>query len=90
MSVCGRRPQSIIQNRRFSEIAEGYHCRAFVKPGISGLAQISGYRGEMRNDQDVIERTKLDIKYIENWSLPLDFWIILNTIYQILRPPKTA
>jgi lipopolysaccharide/colanic/teichoic acid biosynthesis glycosyltransferase len=90
MSVIGPRPQSILHNRRFSEITEGYHCRAFVKPGITGLAQISGYRGEMRNDQDVVERTKLDIKYIENWSLPLDFWIICNTMFQILRPPKTA
>ena len=90
MSVVGPRPQSIIHNRRFSEIAEGYHCRAFAKPGITGLAQISGYRGEMKNDQDVLERTKLDIEYIENWSLPLDFWIIFNTMYQILRPPKTA
>jgi lipopolysaccharide/colanic/teichoic acid biosynthesis glycosyltransferase len=90
MSVVGPRPQSIIHNRRFSEVAEGYHCRAFATPGITGLAQISGYRGEMKNDQDVLERTKLDIEYIENWSLPLDFWIIFNTMYQILRPPKTA
>jgi lipopolysaccharide/colanic/teichoic acid biosynthesis glycosyltransferase len=90
MSVIGPRPQIIIHNRRFSEIAEGYQCRAFVKPGITGLAQISGYRGQMRNDQDVIERTMLDIKYIENWSLPLDFWIFFSTMAQILRPPKTA
>ncbi len=90
MSVVGPRPQSIIHNRRFSEIVEGYHCRAFVKPGITGLAQISGYRGVMKNDSDVIERTMLDIRYIENWSLPLDFWIILNTMAQLFRPPKTA
>jgi lipopolysaccharide/colanic/teichoic acid biosynthesis glycosyltransferase len=90
MSVVGPRPQSIIHNRRFSAVAEFYHCRAFVKPGITGLAQISGYRGEVRTDQDVVERTKLDIRYIENWSLPLDLWIIFNTMYQILRPPKTA
>ena len=88
MSVVGPRPQSIIHNRRFSEVAEGYHCRAFAKPGITGLAQISGYRGEMKNDQDVVERTRLDITYVEEWSLPLDFWIILNTTYQIFRPPK--
>ena len=88
MSVVGPRPQSIIHNRRFSEVAEGYHCRAFVKPGITGLAQISGYRGETKNNQDVVERTKLDIKYVEEWSLPLDFWIIFNTTYQIFRPPK--
>jgi lipopolysaccharide/colanic/teichoic acid biosynthesis glycosyltransferase len=90
MSVVGPRPQSIIHNRKFSQIAEGYHCRAFVKPGITGLAQISGYRGEMKNNQDVVERTKLDINYVENWSLPLEFWIIFNTIVQIFKPPKTG
>ena len=49
-----------------------------------------GYRGDMKTDQDVLERTKLDIEYIENWSLPLDFWIIANTMYQIFRPSKAA
>ena len=42
----------------------------------------------MKTDQDVLECTKLDIKYIETWSLPLDFWILFNTIIQVLRPPK--
>ncbi len=90
MSVVGPRPRSIIHNRRFSEIVQFYSCRAFVKPGITGLAQVSGYRGEMKTDQDVLECTKLDIKYIENWSLPLEFWIIFNTIGQIFKPPKTG
>jgi lipopolysaccharide/colanic/teichoic acid biosynthesis glycosyltransferase len=90
MSIVGPRPRSIIHNRRFSEIVQFYNCRAFVKPGITGLAQISGYRGEMKTDQDVLECTKLDINYVENWSLPLDFWILFNTIIQVLRPPKTA
>jgi lipopolysaccharide/colanic/teichoic acid biosynthesis glycosyltransferase len=90
MSVVGPRPRSIIHNRRFSEIVQFYSCRAFVKPGITGLAQVSGYRGEMKTDQDVLECTKLDINYIENWSLSLEFWILFSTIIQILRPPKTA
>ena len=51
---------------------------------------MSGYRGEARNDQDVVERAKLDIKYIEDWSLPLDFWIIINTFVQVFRPKDTA
>jgi exopolysaccharide biosynthesis polyprenyl glycosylphosphotransferase len=90
MSVVGPRPHMIIHNRRFSEIMEAYHVRTFAKPGITGLAQMSGYRGEAKNDEDVVERAKLDIKYIESWSLPLDFWIIFNTMYQVFRPPKTA
>ncbi len=90
MSVVGPRPHMIIHNRRFSEIMDKYHVRTFAKPGITGLAQMSGYRGEAKNDQDVIERAKLDIKYIEDWSLPLDFWIIFSTMRQVVKPPKTA
>lgn len=90
MSVVGPRPHMIIHNRRFSEVMEAYHVRTFAKPGITGLAQMSGYRGEAKNDQDVVERAQLDIKYIENWSLPFDFWIILNTAYRVVRPPATA
>jgi exopolysaccharide biosynthesis polyprenyl glycosylphosphotransferase len=90
MSVVGPRPHMIIHNRRFSEIMDKYHVRTFAKPGITGLAQMSGYRGEAKNDEDVIERAKLDIKYIEDWSLPLDFWIILKTMLQVVKPPKTA
>ena len=90
MSVVGPRPHMIIHNRRFSEVMRKYHVRTFAKPGITGLAQMSGYRGEAKNDQDVIERAKLDIKYIEKWSLPLDFWIIFSTFVQVFRPPKTA
>ena len=90
MSVVGPRPHMIIHNRRFSEVMEAYHVRTFAKPGITGLAQMSGYRGEAKNDQDVVERAQLDINYIENWSLPFDFWIIFNTMYQVFKPPKTA
>ena len=90
MSVVGPRPHMIIHNRRFSEVMREYHVRTFAKPGITGLAQMSGYRGEAKNDQDVVERAKLDIKYIERWSLPLDFYIIFRTMYQVFRPPPTA
>ena len=90
MSVVGPRPHMIIHNRRFSVVMREYHVRTFAKPGITGLAQMSGYRGEARNDQDVVERAKLDIKYIEDWSLPLDFWIIINTFVQVFRPKDTA
>ena len=90
MSLVGPRPHMIIHNRRFSDIMEKYHVRTFAKPGITGLAQMSGYRGEAKDDKDVMERAKLDIKYIENWSLPLDFWIIFQTMLQVVKPPKTA
>ena len=90
MSLVGPRPHMIIHNRIFSEIMEKYHVRTFAKPGITGLAQMNGFRGEAKDDKDVVERAKLDIKYIENWSLPLDFWIIFITMLQVVKPPKTA
>ena len=51
MSVVGPRPHMIIHNRRFSEVMEAYHVRTFAKPGITGLAQMSEYRGEAKNFQ---------------------------------------
>ena len=89
MSLVGPRPHMIIHNRRFSEIMDKYHVRTFAKPGITGLAQVSGYRGEAKNDKDVEERAKLDITYIETWSLPLDLWIFFST-FKVFKPPETA
>ncbi len=90
MSLVGPHPNTPIKNRRLSEIMDQYHVRTFAKPGITGLAQVSGYRGEPRDDSDVAESAKLDIKYIETWSLPLDFYIIFKTMLQVIKPPKTA
>jgi putative colanic acid biosynthesis UDP-glucose lipid carrier transferase len=90
MSLVGPRPHMIIHNRRFSEIMDKYHVRTFAKPGITGLAQMSGFRGEAKNDEDIKARAKLDIEYIENWSMPFDFWIIFKTMFKIVKPPKTA
>jgi putative colanic acid biosynthesis UDP-glucose lipid carrier transferase len=61
-----------------------------VKPGITGLAQIKGYRGEIRSKEDIINRVKYDNFYIENWSLILDLKIILETIFNVFRGQKQA
>ena len=90
MGLVGPRPNLTIQNRRFSEIVDDYHVRTFAKPGITGLAQVSGYCGEPKDDKVVEETTKLDIKYIENWSLPLDFWICFKAMLQVIHPPKVG
>jgi lipopolysaccharide/colanic/teichoic acid biosynthesis glycosyltransferase len=73
----------------FGKVAETYRLRSFVKPGITGLAQVQGLRGEARHAQDVVDRVRFDVYYLENWSIGLDWQIILRTAWQMLRPPKT-
>jgi exopolysaccharide biosynthesis polyprenyl glycosylphosphotransferase len=90
MSVVGPRPHMIVHNRRFEEVMASYRIRAFIKPGITGMAQVSGYRGESRTDAEILERVKLDIAYVENWSLWQDFVIVLKTITQVILPHDTA
>jgi putative colanic acid biosynthesis UDP-glucose lipid carrier transferase len=90
MSVVGPRPHLVEHNERFAKILDSYYIRAFVKPGITGLAQIKGYRGETKNDEDLIYRIQWDLYYIENWSLELELTIIFNTFKVILLPHERA
>jgi len=90
MSVVGPRPHLVEHNQQFSSVMAGYHLRAFVKPGITGLAQVRGFRGEARTVEDIQARLQSDMVYLENWSVPLDVAIILRTIWQMFTPPKTA
>ena len=64
--------------------------RHFVKPGITGLAQVSGYRGEVETDKDIIGRVRYDIFYIENWSIFLDIKIIFQTIIKAIKGDDKA
>jgi putative colanic acid biosynthesis UDP-glucose lipid carrier transferase len=68
MSVVGPRPHLWLQNKVYGNKINKYMKRHFVKPGVTGLAQVSGYRGEIEKDADMINRVKLDVFYIENWS----------------------
>jgi lipopolysaccharide/colanic/teichoic acid biosynthesis glycosyltransferase len=90
MSIVGPRPHLIEHNNQFSQLMANYHVRAFVKPGITGLAQVRGYRGEARNDSDIQHRVECDIEYLENWNLSLECGIILRTCAQIIVPPRSA
>ena len=90
MSIVGPRPHLIEHNNQFSQLMANYHVRTFVKPGITGLAQVRGYRGEARNDSDIKHRVECDIEYLENWNLSLECGIILRTCAQLLVPPRTA
>jgi len=90
MSVVGPRPHFVDHDELFGEIANFYRVRSFIKPGITGLAQVRGLRGEARRDQDLIDRIHSDLYYLENWSLLLDWVIIVRTAWHVVFPPKTA
>lgn len=90
MSVVGPRPHLVEHNEQFALVMRNYYVRSAVKPGITGLAQVRGFRGETRTEADVIRRVESDISYIETWSVSLDLVILLRTCWQMLRPPKAA
>jgi exopolysaccharide biosynthesis polyprenyl glycosylphosphotransferase len=90
MSIVGPRPHLIEHNNQFSRLMGNYHVRTFVKPGITGLAQVRGFRGEARDSSDIENRVACDIEYLENWNISLELAIILRTFGQLVRPPQTA
>ena len=90
MSIVGPRPHMPVHDEIFKETMSSYRIRGFVKPGLSGLAQIRGFRGEAMTKDDIIRRVECDIEYIETWSLPLDLRVIWRTLLQVVRPPKSA
>jgi len=90
MSVVGPRPHMLSQSKIFEKIVDKYMVRHFVKPGITGLAQVKGYRGEIESDKDIINRVKYDIFYIENWSFILDINIIIRTVLNIFSGEEKA
>lgn len=82
MSIVGPRPHAIAHNEQYRKLIQGYMQRHKIKPGITGLAQISGYRGETDTLKKMKLRVKYDLVYIQNWSLWLDFKIIFLTIFK--------
>ena len=90
MSVVGPRPHMVSHTHMYAKKIDKFMVRHFVKPGITGLAQVSGYRGEVETDKDIIGRVKLDIFYIENWSLLLDLKIIAQTFINAVKGEDKA
>ncbi len=90
MSVVGPRPHLWSQNKAYGKKINKYMMRHYVKPGITGLAQVKGYRGEIETDEDMINRITLDVFYIENWSLILDIKIIFQTVINIFKGEEKA
>jgi putative colanic acid biosynthesis UDP-glucose lipid carrier transferase len=85
MSIVGPRPHALAHDTQFDKLVRNYAFRHHVKPGITGWAQAHGYRGETRTVEDIEQRVKLDLWYIDNWSLALDVRIILMTVSEVLR-----
>ena len=84
MSVVGPRPHMLSHTHDYSKLVDKFMVRHFAKPGITGWAQIKGYRGETKEVEDMRKRAEADIWYLENWNLLLDIKIILLTVWNII------
>ena len=88
MSIVGPRPHALNASaggRLYQEVVEKYAIRHKVKPGITGWAQINGWRGETDTEEKIRKRVEHDLYYIKNWSLTLDLRIILRTPWALLK-----
>jgi putative colanic acid biosynthesis UDP-glucose lipid carrier transferase len=85
MSVVGPRPHTVDHNEYYRKEIKRYMSRHKVKPGVTGLSQVSGLRGETADVGSMAERIRMDIEYIRNWSLMLDVGIILQTVVKVFK-----
>jgi putative colanic acid biosynthesis UDP-glucose lipid carrier transferase len=85
MSVVGPRPHAVAHNEMYRKLIKGYMIRHKVRPGITGLAQVSGLRGETDTLDKMRRRIECDLAYLRNWSLQLDLQIVLKTILVVLK-----
>ena len=90
MSVVGPRPHMLNHTKEYNAITENFMVRHFVKPGITGLAQIRGLRGEITDMKYIQERINMDIEYLENWNLIADIKICFLTFYFIVKGDENA
>ena len=90
MSVVGPRPHAVAHNELYRKLIRGYMIRHKVKPGITGLAQVNGLRGETDTVEKMKARIDFDLAYLRNWSLLLDLQIILKTVVVVLGKDKNA
>ena len=87
LSLVGPRPHAVhahLQDQPWNEVVDGYFARHRVKPGVTGWAQINGWRGEIDNVEKIKKRTDHDLYYIENWSLAFDLYILLKTPFRLI------
>jgi len=85
MSIVGPRPHAVAHNEMYRKLIRGYMLRHKVRPGITGWAQVNGYRGETETVDKMKARIDCDLEYLRNWSLRLDLYIIAKTVWVVLR-----
>ena len=90
MSLVGPRPHMLKHSTEFSKMVAHYMSRQFLKPGITGWAQINSYRGEIRSQEEIEGRVASDLWYFENWTIWLDIRIMFLTVYQVFAGHKNA
>ncbi|MGC4100559.1 undecaprenyl-phosphate glucose phosphotransferase [Ferruginibacter sp.] len=90
MSLVGPRPHMLKHTSDYSKFVDEYMIRQFLKPGITGWAQVNGYRGEITNPDQIKMRVNKDLWYLENWTLWLDLQILFLTVYQVFKGDKNA
>ncbi len=93
LSLVGPRPHAVqgkLQSRLFDEAVDGYFARHRVKPGITGWAQINGWRGEVDSEEKIQKRVEFDLYYIENWSVLFDLYILLKTPLALVTRNENA
>jgi Undecaprenyl-phosphate glucose phosphotransferase len=93
LSLVGPRPHAVqgkLQSRLFDEAVDGYFARHRVKPGITGWAQINGWRGEVDSEEKIQKRVEFDLYYIENWSVLFDLYILIKTPLALMTKNENA
>ncbi len=90
MSIVGPRPVMPVLDEEFERQVRSYRSKHWVRPGITGLAQSEGFRGEIKTPEQLHERIRLDLYYIAHWSIWLDVQITMKTFWQVFFPPKSA
>ena len=90
MSIVGPRPHLVVHDSSFAQQSRQYRVRQYVKPGVTGWAQIHGFRGEITCPDALEKRVQYDLYYIHHWSIYLDLEILVRTVGVVLNPPPTA
>ena len=90
MSLVGPRPHMVKHTTDYSKIVDQFMVRQFLKPGITGWAQVNGLRGEITDNEQIINRVNEDLWYLENWTIWLDIRILFLTVYKVFKGDEKA